>query len=95
MTLWDAIREHGLPLHITLEGDFMYPKPPQGDANFILPTAFVRRRGTTELINLKEQKHVEAALKAYREQDAQEEFPVFVAAIQSVRTPTPVPAMRR
>jgi hypothetical protein len=55
-------------------GGRVYFQPVQGDANFLLPTAFFTRRQARPLNSLKTPDDIPAALAAMRAQDAQPGF---------------------
>jgi len=71
-----AARERGLSMPVAVKGGFVYFQPVQGDLNFLLPTAFVRRSQLTPIHSWKSGANTIPALQAMA---AQEKRPGFLA----------------
>jgi hypothetical protein len=69
-----ALRSYGLPVHLSVKDGYMYPQPPQGDINFIVPTAFVKREVLMPIGSLKELADIPATLLGFLKQDQQPGF---------------------
>ncbi len=76
LAAFEALAE-GLPMPIAVKGDYIYFQPVQGDLNFALPTAFVRRKELKPISNWKSAATTPAAIKAMAEQDRQPGFKDF------------------
>jgi hypothetical protein len=67
----EALMEFGLPLHLTLKGRWLYPQPPQGDQNFLVPTLYFRRENVKQISGLKIPTDIPKTLDAFSAQDRQ------------------------
>ncbi|MDD3582028.1 MAG: hypothetical protein PHW74_13535, partial [Desulfobacca sp.] len=76
---WKQVREHGLPMPIAVKDGYLYFQPVQGDINFLVPTAFIRRRVLRPIQNLKSPATLPLALNRLAAQDRQPGFKEFVA----------------
>ena len=75
--VWEILGKEGLPPHLTVKGDHLYLQPPQGDQNFLVPTAFIRWEPVQPIRNLKNLTDAPATLSAMEKQDAQYGFKDF------------------
>jgi hypothetical protein len=75
---WDRLREAGLPMPITIKDGFLYFMPVQGDINFLVKTAFFRRREMRPIRNLKSPAALPRAINFMYAQDRQPGFKEFV-----------------
>jgi len=75
---WDRLREAGLPLPISVKDGFLYFIPVQGDINFLVKTAFFRRREMRPIRNLKSPVALPLAINFMYAQDRQPGFKEFV-----------------
>ncbi|MFA5840453.1 MAG: hypothetical protein WC890_07420 [Candidatus Margulisiibacteriota bacterium] len=82
-----ALMNQGLPfLHPVVRDGFLYIQPPQGDQNFLVPTAFVRQEGEPKPINnLKSIADAERTLRAMQTQDQQYGFTEFMRELGLVK----------
>ena len=71
---WTALKEKGLPMPIAVKSDLLYFQPVQGDINFLVPTAFVRRKVLKPIRALKSASNLPATINAMRAQDLQPGF---------------------
>ena len=71
-----AVRDYGLAMPLTVKNDFVYFQPIQGDANYLVKTAFVRRAELPPIKAWKSGHNTPAALEAMA---AQENRPGFIA----------------
>jgi hypothetical protein len=71
-----AARERGLSMPVAVKGGFVYFQPVQGDLNFLLPTAYVRRAQLKPIHSWKSGANTIPALQAMA---AQEKRPGFLA----------------
>jgi hypothetical protein len=76
LTAVKAVRERGLAMSITLKGGYLYFQPVQGDVNFLVPTAFLRRANLKPISSWKSGANTIDALQAMA---AQEKRPGFMA----------------
>jgi hypothetical protein len=74
---WERIREAGLPMPITVKDGFLYFMPVQGDINFLVQTAFFRRREMRPIRNLKSPAALPLAINRMFAQDCQPGFKEF------------------
>lgn len=79
---WQRIREEGLPMPFAVKGGFLYFQPVQGDINFLVPTAFFRRRELRPIRNLKRPNGLPLAIQRMAAQDCQPGFREFVQQVQ-------------
>ena len=70
-----VVREQGLSMPISVKEDFVYFQPVQGDLNFLLPTAYIRRKKLKPIHSWKSGANTIAALEAM---DQQEKRPGFL-----------------
>jgi hypothetical protein len=75
---WRRVRDEGLPMPITVKDGFLYFQPVQGDINFLVPTAFCRRREMPPIRNLKSPAALPLAINRMYAQDRQPGFKQFV-----------------
>jgi hypothetical protein len=75
---WQRIREEGLPMPFAVKEGFLYFQPVQGDINFLVPTAFFRRRELRPIRNLKRPNCLPLAVNRMAAQDRQPGFQDFV-----------------
>ena len=71
----------GLPMPITVKNGFIYFQPVQGDLNFALETAFVRRTELKPLNSWKSAANSPAAVSAMAAQDRQDGFKAFAEEV--------------
>jgi len=85
--VWSAVARQGLPLlHPIIKKDgFLAIQPPQGDQNFLVLTAFIRRQTIAPINNLKELKDVPTILTAMAAQDAQDGFAGFARSLGLIK----------
>jgi hypothetical protein len=74
---WSRLGEYGLPMPIAVKGGFLYFQPVQGDINFLVPTAFFRRREMRPIRNLKSPAALPLAINRMHAQDRQPGFKEF------------------
>ncbi|MCL4502890.1 MAG: hypothetical protein M1438_13740 [Deltaproteobacteria bacterium] len=79
---WRRIGESGLPLPIAVKDGFLYFQPVQGDINFLVETAFFRRRELRPIRSLKSPASLPLALNRMHAQDRQPGFLEFVRESQ-------------
>jgi hypothetical protein len=79
---WRRLGESGLPMPITVKDDFLYFQPIQGDINFLVETAFFRRRELRPIRSLKSPASLPLAINRMLAQDRQPGFREFVQRIQ-------------
>jgi hypothetical protein len=79
---WRRVGELGLPLPITVKDGFLYFQPVQGDINFLVQTAFFRRRELRPIRSLKSSASLPLALNRMYAQDCQPGFREFVRRSQ-------------
>ena len=79
---WRRVGEAGLPLPITVKDGFLYFQPVQGDINFLVRTAFFRRRELRPIRSLKSPASLPLALNRMYAQDCQPGFREFVRRSQ-------------
>jgi hypothetical protein len=75
---WQQAGELGLPMPIAVKDGFLYFQPVQGDINFLVPTAFFRRRQMHPIRNLKNPTALPTAVNCMAAQDRQAGFKEFV-----------------
>ena len=68
------VREQGLPMPIAVKQGFLYYQPVQGDVNFLVPTAFVRRAKLKPIKAWKSGANTPDALKAMAAQERRKGF---------------------
>ena len=79
---WRQVGDLGLPLPITVKDGFLYFQPVQGDINFLVRTAFFRRRELRPIRSLKSPASLPLALNRMYAQDCQPGFREFVRGSQ-------------
>ncbi len=75
---WRRVGEEGLPLPIAVKDGFLYFQPVQGDINFLVRTAFFRRRELRPIRSLKSPASLPLAVNRMHAQDRQPGFREFV-----------------
>jgi hypothetical protein len=75
---WRRVRDAGLPMPVVVKEGFLYFQPVQGDINFLVPTAFFRRREMPPIRNLKTPAALPLAINCMAAQDRQPGFREFV-----------------
>ena len=78
---WRAVKENGLPMPMAVKRGFLYFQPVQGDINFLVNTAFVKRRILKPIHAWKSAANTIAAVNAMWEQDGQAGFKEFCLKI--------------
>jgi hypothetical protein len=78
LTCWRRVREDGLPMPIAVKDGFLYYQPVQGDINFLVKTAFFRRRELRPIRSLKSPASLSLAVNRMSAQDRQPGFRGFV-----------------
>jgi len=76
-----AVRESGLAMPIAVKRGYVYFQPVQGDVNFLVPTAFVRRPQLKPIRAWKAGHHTPAALAAMARQDQRPGFWAWAAGL--------------
>jgi hypothetical protein len=76
-----AVRQRGLPMPLVVKRGFVYFQPVQGDVNFLVPTAFVRRTRFKPIQAWKEAAHTPEALTAMANQDQRPGFAAWAAGL--------------
>jgi hypothetical protein len=71
---WRRVRDAGLPMPVAVKEGFLYFQPVQGDINFLVPTAFFRRREMPPIRNLKTPADLPQAINRMAAQDRQPGF---------------------
>ncbi len=79
---WRRLGEAGLPMPISVKDDFLYFQPVQGDINFLVRTAFFRRRELRPIRSLKSPASLPLAINRMLAQDRQPGFREFVRRLQ-------------
>jgi hypothetical protein len=77
-TSWRRVGEDGLPMPIAVKDGFLYFQPVQGDINFLVKTAFFRRRQMRPIRSLKSPASLPLAVNRMSAQDRQPGFRGFV-----------------
>lgn len=80
---WKQIKSSGLPMPITVKDGYLYFQPVQGDINFLVPTAFIRRQTLRPIQNLKSPATLPLALNRMAAQDRQPGFREFIARLRA------------
>ncbi len=75
---WRRVGESGLPMPITVKDGYLYFQPVQGDINFLVQTAFFRRRELRPIRSLKSPASLPLAINRMLAQDRQPGFREFV-----------------
>ncbi|HEY9073790.1 MAG TPA: hypothetical protein VIN67_06620 [Desulfobaccales bacterium] len=75
---WRRLAEAGLPMPIAVKDGFLYFQPVQGDINFLVKTAFFRRRELRPIRSLKSPASLPLAINRMVAQDRQPGFRDFV-----------------
>ncbi|MEW5725655.1 MAG: hypothetical protein AB1896_21275 [Thermodesulfobacteriota bacterium] len=78
---WRALKENGLPLPVAVKGGYLYFQPVQGDINFLVRTAFVRRKKLKPIRAWKSVVNTLEALNVMRAQERQPGFREFAEAV--------------
>jgi hypothetical protein len=81
---WKKVKVHGLPMPIVVKDGHLYFQPVQGDINFLVPTAFIRRQTLRPIQNLKSPATIPLAINRLGAQDRQPGFRDFVARLRSL-----------
>ena len=76
-----AARRRGLSMPLTVKKGYLYFQPVQGDLNFLVPTAFVRRPSLSPIRAWKEGHHTPEALEAMAHQDQRPGFLAWAAGL--------------
>ena len=79
---WRRVGEAGLPMPITVKDGCLYFQPVQGDINFLVQTAFFRRRELRPIRSLKSPASLPLAINRMSAQDRQPGFREFVQRCQ-------------
>jgi hypothetical protein len=74
---WRRVGDAGLPMPVAMKEGFLYYQPVQGDINFLVPTAFFRRREMPPIRNLKTPASLPLAINRMAAQDRQPGFREF------------------
>ncbi|MFA5097987.1 MAG: hypothetical protein WC490_05100 [Candidatus Margulisiibacteriota bacterium] len=69
LDVMDAVLAYGFPIHLKAQDGALYPQPPQGDINFLVPTAFCRRTIIPPITGIKEKADIPPGLTAFAAQD--------------------------
>ncbi|BEQ17033.1 hypothetical protein [Desulfoferula mesophila] len=69
-----TLRERGISMPVTVKEGFLYFQPVQGDLNFLLPTAYVRRKNLKPIHSWKSGANTIAALEAMAQQEKRPGF---------------------
>jgi hypothetical protein len=80
----DALMEASLPLHPAEIDGYIYPQPPQGDINFLVPTGFMKRVNMQPIQSLKTIIDIPDVLEAMWKQDNQDGFKDFVRELEDL-----------
>lgn len=80
---WQALKDSGLPMPVTVKDGYIYFQPVQGDINFLIQTSFVQRRELKPIQAWKSAAVTPAAVKTMAKQDTQKGFKEFVEKIFS------------
>ena len=76
---WRALKEKGLPMPLTVKEGYLYFQAIQGDINFLVRTAFVRRKVLKPIRSWKSAANTITAVNAMHDQDNQPGFREFAA----------------
>jgi hypothetical protein len=79
---WRRVRDEGLPMPVAVKDGFLYYQPVQGDINFLVPTAFFRRREMLSIKNLKTPAALPLAINRMAAQDRQPGFREFAQRLR-------------
>jgi len=79
---WQRVSEAALPMPVTVKDGFLYFQPVQGDVNFLVNTAFFRRRQMEPIRSLKTPASLPMAINRTFAQDRQEGFREFAQRCQ-------------
>ncbi len=82
---WQQVVEKGLPMPISVKDGFLYFQPVQGDINFLVDTAFFRRRELRPIRNLKNPAALPLAINRMCAQDRQPGFRDFIQLCRQER----------
>jgi hypothetical protein len=74
---WRRLGESGLPMPIAVKEGYLYFQPVQGDINFLVQTAFFRRRELRPIRSLKSPASLPLAINRMFAQDRQPGFREF------------------
>jgi hypothetical protein len=75
---WRRVGEAGLPMPVAVKDGYLYFQPVQGDINFLVKTAFFRRREISPIRSLKSPAALPAAINCMAAQDRQPGFREFL-----------------
>jgi hypothetical protein len=78
---WEALKEKKLFMPLAVKEGYLYFQPVQGDINFLVKTAFVRRREVRPISAWKSVSDTPAAINAMARQDRQPGFKEFVEGV--------------
>jgi hypothetical protein len=81
LTSWEALKAKKLPMLLAVKEGYLYFQPVQGDINFLVKTAFVRRREVRPISAWKSASNTPAAINAMARQDRQPGFQRFVEGV--------------
>lgn len=76
-----ALREQGLSMPLVVKKDFLYFQPVQGDLNFLVPTAYLRRSRLKSISAWKSGEHTPEALEAMTMQERRPGFLAWAAGL--------------
>ena len=78
---WGALKDRKLPMPLAVKGGYLYFQPVQGDINFLVPTAFVRRKKLKPIRAWKSAANIIDAVNTMDAQDRQPGFRAFAARV--------------
>lgn len=81
---WEALRTENLPMHITMKKGFLYFQPVQGDINFLVRTAFVKRKNLGPIEAWKSASTTIDAINAMFKQDQQPGFREYAEKVMEM-----------
>lgn len=83
--VFGKLADEGLPyLHLMVTEGHLYLQPPQGDLNFLVPTAFVQREGARPINSLKKKTDGPKTLTAMLAQDREYYFREFLRKLKLI-----------
>lgn len=85
LAVMDTVRTYGFPIHPKIQDGAIYPQPPQGDINFLVPTIFARRSHLAPITGIKERADISPGLRAFAAQDALPGFAELAKACGFIR----------
>jgi len=80
-----TVREEGISMPIAVKEGCLYFQPVQGDVNFLVPTAFIRRPDLRPISALKSGANIPAALEAMAEQEKRPGFLKWAAELTGLK----------